>query len=157
MRPSISEMLLQQQLEDAGNRYLSLAIACGVTSLIFLFAFIIASIPAYFLFYFILALIYLGCFKYWKGRELRISILALLLYLIHTSIELYRFHLNLDYLKSIGFMPHHKSQSVHAMGLTLFDILRYAYPWIRYSFALLFIAPLLTYYKVKKNTSRIDN
>lgn len=152
MSQEIRKVLLQQQLDDAGNRYLSLAIAFGVTSLIFLFAFIIASLPAYFLFYFILALLYLGCFKFWKGRELQFSILALLLYLLHTSIELYLFHLNLGFLESIGFKAHHNSQSVHALGLTLFDILRYAYPWIRYSFTLLLIAPLLTYLKWKKES-----
>ncbi|GEM_PF-3092597 len=147
MNRSITEMIYEDKINRAKNRLLSFSILMLIATFLFFISFLTYTCKAYFAFYLIIALVYYGLFRIWNKHLLLTTIISIIFYCIHTSIELFVLGLNFEFLKPYGY----ETNNDHAFQLRLIfvDIARIMYPIVRFSLVIMFIIPLFYLNRIK--------
>ena len=97
--------------------------------------------------------IYFLLHKSHLSKELLITILATLFYLIHTLLELHVFHIDLEFLSVYGLQENSSvglEDDAETVTLILFDIVRLMYPILRYALVFMFILGLHNILRLKR-------
>ncbi len=138
-------------LPETLNRVLSVSLISLTASFCYLIYFIITGAYSGVLIYLLIGLVYLVFYIYFKGKGILLAVLAVLFYLVHTTVEL-SLGFDLEFLFKAGLENNsNKTNSPYSLFLLIPDIIRYAYPIIRYSMVSLFFAEALSLIYKSKN------